>query len=86
MQYDMEIIIYKLYIDIKHKEMHWEFTEIKVNKNKKILLTFFEHEISAAITNISSKFETWIHTIHMEGRVSQNCDIGLSFYLRKCRT
>ena len=35
MQYDMEIMIYELYIDIKHKEMHLEFSEIKVNKNKK---------------------------------------------------
>ena len=34
MQYDMTMIIYELFNDIKHKEMHWEFTEIKVSKNK----------------------------------------------------
>ena len=42
-------------------------------------------DISAAIAFSSSKFEMCIHEIHMEGRVSQDFDIGLSFYLRKCR-
>ena len=63
MQYDMKMIIYELCNDIKQKEMHSEFTEIKVSKN----LIFCKHvlnmTISAAITHNSSKFETWIHEI-----------------------
>ena len=59
--------------DIKQKDMHWEFTEIKGSKND-ILQTFFNMDISAAIAHnyqISTKFVTCIHEIQMEGRVSQ---------------
>ena len=42
-------------------------------------------DISAAITFSSSIFEMCKYKIHMEGSMSQNFDIGPSFYLRKCR-
>ena len=41
-------------------------------------------DISAAIAFRSSKFEMCIHEIRLEGSVSQNFEIGPSFYLRKC--
>ena len=39
-------------------------------------------DISAAIAYNSSKFVTCIHKIQIEGNMSQQIDIGLSFYLR----
>ena len=42
-------------------------------------------DISAAIALSFSKSDMCIYEIHMEGSVSQNFDIGPSFYLRKCR-
>ena len=66
----MEMIIYELCNDIKQKDMHWVFTEIKGSKND-ILQTFFNMDISAAIAHNSTKCVTCIHEIQMEGRVSQ---------------
>ena len=60
MQYDMEMIICELCNDIKHKNMHWEFIEIRVSKNENLIYSniFLNMDFSAAITYISSKFET----------------------------
>ena len=60
---------------------------MKVSKNKKSFFSkhFLNKDISAVIACSSSKFEMCIDEIHMEGSVSQNFDIGPSFYLRKCR-
>ena len=52
----MKMIIYKLFSDIKQKEMHWEFTAI--NENNFFCKHFFNIDISAAITHNSSKLET----------------------------
>ena len=84
MQYDMKMIIYKLCNDIKQKDMHWEFTEIKVRKNEKLIFCkhFLNMDISATIRHNSTKFVTWIHKIRIEGRVSQIFDKGHTFYLR----
>ena len=83
----MRMLIYELSNDITQREIQQEFTEMKVSKNKKSF--FFKHflnkDISGAIAFSSLKFEMCIHEIHVEGSVSQNVDIGLSFYLRKCR-
>ena len=37
MQYDMEMIISEPYNDTMQKEMPWEFTEIKISKNKHLI-------------------------------------------------
>ena len=60
---------------------------MKINKNKKSFFSklFLNMDISAAITFSSSIFEMCKYEIHMEGNMSQNVDIGPSFYLRKCR-
>ena len=60
MQYDMEMIICELCNDIKHKDMHWEFIEIRVSKNEDLIFSiiFLNMYSSAAITYISPKFET----------------------------
>ena len=83
-QYDMELIICELCNDIKQKDMHWEFTEIKVSKNENLIFCkhFLNMDILASITYNSTKFVTCIHKIQMEGSVSQNVDIGLSFHFR----
>ena len=80
----MDIVIYELCNDIKQKDMHWEFTKIKVSKNENLIFCkhFLNMDISAAIAYNSTKFVTCIHKIQMEGSVSQDFDTGLSFYLR----
>ena len=84
MKYNMRMLIYELFSNIMQREIQQELTEIKVNKNKKSFFSkhFLNMDISVAIVFSSSKFEMWIHEIHMEGSVSQNFDIGPSFYLR----
>ena len=42
-------------------------------------------DISVAIPCRHSKFETSIYEIKMEGSVSQNFDLGVSFSFMKCR-
>ena len=83
----MRILIYELSNDIMQREIQQEFTEMKINRNKKSLFSkhFLNMDISAAIAFSPSKFEMCIHEIHMEGSVSQNVDNGPRFYLRKCR-
>ena len=83
----MRMLIYELSNDIMQREIQQEFTEMKVSKNKKSFFSkhFLNMDISAAIALSCSKFEMCIHEIYMEGSVSQNFDIGPSFYLRKCR-
>ena len=82
MQYDMELIICELCNDIKQKDMHWEFIEIKVSKNENLIFCkhFLNMDISAAIAYNSTKFVTCIHKIQMEGSMSQNVDISLSLH------
>ena len=83
----MRMLIYELSNDVMQREIKQEFTEMKVSKNKKSFFSehFLNKDISAIIAFSSSKFEMCIDEIHMEGSVSQNFDIGPSFYLRKCR-
>ena len=85
MKYNNRMLIYELFSDIMQREIQQELTEIKFNKNKKTFFTkyFLNMNISVAIVFSSSKYEMWIHEIHMEGSVSR-FDIGPSFYLRKC--
>ena len=56
MQYNMKMIIFELFINIKQKEMHWEFNAI--NENVFFCKHFLNMDISAAIKHNSSKFET----------------------------
>ena len=83
----MRMLIYELSNDIMQREIQQEFTEMNVSKNKKLFFSkhFLNMDISAAIALSCSKFEMCIHEIDVEGSVSQNFDIGPSFYLRKCR-
>ena len=70
MQYDMEMIIYELYNDIMQKDMHWEFTEVKVTKNVNMIFGkhFLNMDISAPIAHNSTLSGTYIYKIQMEGR------------------
>ena len=72
------ILMYELFSGIMQREIQQELTEIKVNKNKH----FLNMDILVAIVFSSSKFEMCIYEIHMKGSLSQNVDIGPSFYLR----
>ena len=83
----MIMLIYELSNDIMQKKIQQEFSKMKVSKNKRSFFSkhFLNMDISVAIAFSSSKFEMCIHEIHMEGSVSQNFEIGPSFYLRKCR-
>ena len=56
-------------------------------KNKKLIFgqLFLNKDISADIPFTSIKFKTCIPKIRMQGSMSQNVDIGPSFYFMKCR-
>ena len=48
-----------IYTDVKEKEIHWEFTEIKISKMKNIFFAnIINMNISVVIAHSSSKF--WI--------------------------
>ena len=72
---------------IKQTKMHREFTEIMFGTNENLIYYqhFFNMDISLPILYKSFKFSTCIHEIWMQGRVSQNFDLGPSFDFMKCR-
>ena len=72
---------------IKQIKMHGEFTETMVGKNENLIFHqhFLNMDISLPITYKSFKFSTCIHEIWMQGKVSQNFDLGPSFDFMKCR-
>ena len=42
-------------------------------------------DMSVNIPYTPFRFEPSIYKIQMQGLISQNCDLGLSFYFMKCR-
>ena len=64
-----------------------EFTKMKARKNENLtsFKIFLNADILAAFAFNSSKFETYIFKIQIEGNVSQNVDLSHSFNFKKCR-
>ena len=58
-----------------------------VGKNENLFFyqLFFNMDISLPITYKPFKFSTCIHEIWLQGRVSQNFDLGPSYDFMKCR-
>ena len=72
---------------INHIKMHFEVTEIMVRKSENVIFHqhFLNIDISLPISYKPFKFSTCIHEIWVQGRVSQNFDLGPSFDFMKCR-
>ena len=81
------MLICELSDGIKQIKMHREFTEIMFGKNENLI--FYQHflnmDISLPVSYKSFKFLTCIHEIWMQGKVSQNFDLGPSFDFMRCR-
>ena len=57
----------------------------KKNENVIFLKHFFNMDISLPIPHKPFKFSAFIHEIWMQGSVSQNFDLGPSFYFMHSR-
>ena len=82
----MDILLCELHADVKNMEIHREFNQIMSGKNKKnLLVTFLNIDRSVDIAHYAFESGMCFLKIQMEGSMSQNFDLGPSFYFIKYR-
>ena len=80
------MLVNELSGNINHIKMQQEITEIMVGKNENVIFHahFLTMDISSPISYKPFKFSACSHEGYIQGSLSQNFDLGLSFDSMKC--